>query len=220
MPVLSRCLSVLVGFLLAGCTGHIGDSGDGDGDGIVDNVGDNGTPQAPGAPSADGKYGIGATGIRRMTVWEYDNTLRDLLGDTSRPGAALLPEDVRAPFDNDFIAQETSKVLVEAAETLSAGVAARLVADVARRSSVTGCAPSGPADTSCLGAFIERFGRRAFRRPPRPESPPRCSSSPSASPRRRAMSGQVSRWRCGRCSSLRSSSTTSSSVHPRAKVAF
>ena len=54
-------------------------------------------------------------------------------------GAALLPEDVRAPFDNDFIAQETSKVLVEAAETLSAGVAARLVADVARRSSVTGC---------------------------------------------------------------------------------
>ena len=27
MPVLSRCLPVLVGFLLAGCTGHIGDSG-------------------------------------------------------------------------------------------------------------------------------------------------------------------------------------------------
>ncbi|HEX7465955.1 MAG TPA: DUF1587 domain-containing protein, partial [Usitatibacter sp.] len=163
-PTLSRCLWVLlVGFVLAGCKGDIGDVDN------VDGVDDVGRATPPGGLPVDGTLGIGATGIRRMTVWEYDNTLRDVLGDTSRPGAALLPEDVRAPFDNDFIAQETSKVLVEAAETLSANVAARLIADVPRRASVTGCQPSGPADTACLGAFIERLGRRAFRRPPRPE---------------------------------------------------
>src|SRR5882672_7386621 len=134
-PALSRCLWVLAGFLLAGCKGDIGDVD-------VDGVDDVGGVTPPGALPVDGSLGIGATGLRRMTVWEYDNTLRDVLGDTSRPGAALLPEDVRAPFDNDFIAQETSKVLVEAAETLSTGVAARLIADVSRRSSVTGCSPS------------------------------------------------------------------------------
>src|SRR5438067_13672524 len=42
---------------------------------------------------------VGPGGARRLSRVEYDNTLRDLLGDASRPGFAALPEDVHDPFD-------------------------------------------------------------------------------------------------------------------------
>ena len=156
MPRLSRCL--WVGFVLAGCTGDIGNIDNGDvGDSVGEN-GTNGTSHGPGAQSADGTLGIGPTGIRRMTVWEYDNTLRDLLGETSRPGAALLPEDVRAPFDNDFIAQETSKVLVEAAETLSANAAARSI----RRPAAARVGHRLRAQRPCRHFVPERFHRAVW----------------------------------------------------------
>src|SRR5262249_46073660 len=44
------------------------------------------------------------SGMRRLTSYEYDNTLRDLLGDSSRPSRTVLPTDVRTPFDNDWTA--------------------------------------------------------------------------------------------------------------------
>src|SRR5207253_9933795 len=96
---------------------------------------------------------------------EYDNTLRDLLGDTSRSGFAALPEDVHDPFDNDFNTQQASQALIEAAESLAEGAVVRLFADTARRDAVIGCKPAAPDDESCLKDFIARFGRRALRRP-------------------------------------------------------
>src|SRR4051812_35984239 len=66
---------------------------------------------------------------RRLSRVEYDNTVRDLVGDTSRPGFAMLPEDSHDPFDNDYNNQQVSAALVEAVETLAEGIATRLVAD-------------------------------------------------------------------------------------------
>src|SRR5439155_6637899 len=100
---------------------------------------------------------VGPGGARRLSRVEYDNTLRDLLGDTTRPGFAALPEDVHDPFDNDFNTQQPSAPLIEAAESLADGAVARLLADTARRDRVIGCKPAAPDDATCLGDFIARF---------------------------------------------------------------
>lgn len=109
--------------------------------------------------------GVGPSGARRLTRVEYDNTVRDLLGDETRPGFSRLPEDVADPFDNDYRTQEASAALVEAAEALAEDVATRAMADPERRAAIVGCTPTGPDDGACLRAFIRAFGRRALRRP-------------------------------------------------------
>src|SRR5690349_14135481 len=83
--------------------------------------------------------GVGISGLRRLTVHEYDATVRDVLGDDTQPGASSLPEDRRTPFDNDFAVQTASRVLVEGAETLARDISARAVADTARRELIVGC---------------------------------------------------------------------------------
>lgn len=103
--------------------------------------------------------------MHRLSRIEYDNTLRDLLGDGTRPGFARLPEDVHDPFDNDYKTQLVSGALIAAAETLATEVAARVIADPVRRDALIGCKPSGSDDHTCMDAFVRRFGRRAFRRP-------------------------------------------------------
>lgn len=109
--------------------------------------------------------GVGPMGVRRLTVVEYDNTVDDLLGDETRPGSALLPEDRLTPFDNDFTIQQASAPLIEGAELLAKEIAQRLIADAPRRTSVVGCLPDEPTDETCMRSFVQTFGRRALRRP-------------------------------------------------------
>jgi hypothetical protein len=104
-------------------------------------------------------------GLRRLTRDEYDNTLRDLLGDTTRAGSQRLPEDVTDPFDNDYRDQLSSGVLVETVEVLAEEAAQRALADPLQRGLLVPCTPEGPGDRACLAAFIQSFGRRAFRQP-------------------------------------------------------
>jgi hypothetical protein len=120
---------------------------------------------ACGQDSVDRVAGVGTVGARRLSRNEYDNTVRDLLGDESRSGFLKLPEDVLDPFDNDFTTQQPSGILVEAAETLAFEASARLMADPAKRDGVIGCVPTGASDTDCLRSFVVSFGRRALRRP-------------------------------------------------------
>jgi hypothetical protein len=120
---------------------------------------------ACGQDSVERISGVGVVGARRLSRVEYDNTLKDLLGDESRSGFAKLPEDVHDPFDNDYTTQQPSGILVESAETLAFEAAARLMADAAKRDAVIGCTPSGAGDLDCLRSFVTSFGRRALRRP-------------------------------------------------------
>jgi Protein of unknown function (DUF1588)/Protein of unknown function (DUF1592)/Protein of unknown function (DUF1585)/Protein of unknown function (DUF1595)/Protein of unknown function (DUF1587) len=138
-------LALVLAATAAGCQGDIGDGGE------------------PVGPSAE-ELGVGEMGMRRLTIHEYDSTLRDLLNDPTRPGAGLLPEDARTPYDNGWHGQIPSRVLIDAAETLALDVASRLVADDARRDAIVGCSPSGPSDEACLREFVTRFGRLALRR--------------------------------------------------------
>jgi hypothetical protein len=152
VPLKDRILSVssvmTAGILLlGGCTGAIGGPGS----------------SSSGSPS--GSLTLGPTGIHRLSRIEYDNTLADLLGDTSRPGFAALPEDTHDPFDNDYATQLVSGALIAAVETLATGASARLALDPPRRNALLGCTPTGAGDRDCLESFVRGFGRRAFRRP-------------------------------------------------------
>ena len=140
---LAGCLTLATA---AACVGDIGGGAHRDG---------------PKPPAVD----VGEMAMRRLSLRELDNSLLDLLGDGSRPAAALLPEDIKNPFDNDYREQLTSLVLVESIETLAVEAAGRLVADDERRDAVVGCAPASADDVVCMEDFVRRFGRLALRRP-------------------------------------------------------
>ena len=153
---------------LAGCRDDGSGSPTADGtsdDGGDDSGAESGSDDGSGTAPPTDVEGVGISGARRLTVHEYDNTVRDLLGDTSRPAASFLPEDRRTPFDNELSTQVASRVLVEGAETLARIVAASAVADADRRAIIVGCEPSGAGDETCMRTFVESHGRRMLRRP-------------------------------------------------------
>jgi hypothetical protein len=51
--------------------------------------------------------------VRRLTRFEYNNTVRDLLGDVSSPADALPAEELGNGFGNDAAAQSVSSLLAE-----------------------------------------------------------------------------------------------------------
>ncbi len=135
--------------LLVGCEGKIVGAGGGPGGGTASAT----------------SLKMGPTGAHRLSRDEYDNTLRDLVGDTSGEGFGLLPEDAHDPFDNNYLTQLASQSLINAAEQVATDVAQRLIGDPQRLQSVLPCTPTGAGDAACLKRFIESFGRRALRRP-------------------------------------------------------
>ncbi len=122
-------------------------------------------PDAPDPGAPDPAFVAAETAARRLSRAELDATLRDLLGDDTRPATRLLPEEEYAPFDNDYTKQAASSAFIDAVESMANDVADRLVADPARVARVLPCAPSGAADADCLRQFVTTFGRRALRRP-------------------------------------------------------
>ncbi len=135
-----------------------GTGGDGGG------AGEGGASEGGEVPAPD-DGGVGQMGMRRLSVDEYDNTVRDLLGDDTRPAAGVLPEDAVDPFDNEFAGQIASRPLIEGLEVLAVDISSRLLADVPRRDGVVGCMPMTDTDADCMAEFVARVGRRALRRP-------------------------------------------------------
>ncbi len=98
--------------------------------------------------------------LRRLTHSQYNQTVRDLLGDSSRPATRFPQEDFVNGFRNQIQAQSLSPLLIEAYSQ-----AAEKMAQSAMRGGDTrgliGCPPS-PA---CRSKFVRDFGLKAFRRP-------------------------------------------------------
>src|SRR5262245_26740056 len=109
--------------------------------------------------------------LRRLTHSQYNNTVRDLLGDHSRPADRFPPEDFVNGFKNQLRTQGMPPLLAEA----YSAAAEKLARNAFRAGDVnhlvpctppTGSAlPSGRRDTACRDQFVRRFGLRAFRRP-------------------------------------------------------
>jgi hypothetical protein len=103
--------------------------------------------------------------MRRLTHEEYDNTVRDLLGDTSAPGTKFPTDgDAHTGFDNEAAALSASPLLVENyADTAQSLVDAVMASD--KRKLVVACDLASQGMT-CAQASIAAFARRAYRRAP------------------------------------------------------
>ncbi len=118
----------------------------------------------PGGEPVEGDPG--AATLRRLNRTEYNNTVRDVLGDTTRPADSFPVDSAGVVFDNEVDVQTIPPVLVEeyarAAEQLAA---AALAGDSPERARIILCDPAGDAHDACARQIIGAFARRAFRRP-------------------------------------------------------
>ncbi|AKF11480.1 DUF1592 domain-containing protein [Sandaracinus amylolyticus] len=131
---------------LAGCEGTLLDGPTG-----PRGLGDRGG----GGPATCGTPAVAPSAITRLTRTEYDYAIEDLLGDTSRPAREFAPDDITTGFE---VGGAVSPLLVEQYLDAATSTAERATADL---DALTGCA----AGEACASEFIERFGRRAYRRP-------------------------------------------------------
>src|SRR5205085_11677508 len=102
--------------------------------------------------------------VRRLTHSQYDNTVRDLLGDFSKPARKFPSEDYVDGFKNQLRMQGMPPLLVEN----YGAAAAKLALNAFRIGDVNGlipCKPASAADVKCRDQFVREFGLRAFRRP-------------------------------------------------------
>jgi hypothetical protein len=164
----------MVGLLLCqACSGVVQDGAPGSAAGV---------PPRPGAMvgAGPGPAGVGgpapacqatAAGLavppaplRRLTRYEFNNTVRDLLGDATSPANALPAEEQGNGFGNDAAGQSVSSLLAEQYAVIAEGIAARATQTPGR---LAPCAASVTAATeeSCARSFIAGFVPRAFRRP-------------------------------------------------------
>jgi hypothetical protein len=181
MPETRRILANILANILAatalvalGCTGQVADNGSGN-PGGPGNPGGSGGPggrQPGGGPSVGGQpSGPDAPGFavfRRLNRAEYNNTVRDLLGDTTSPASTFPPDQDSAKsgyFTGGAVANADASHLLDATEALAAGAMGRLPTLLPCKA-----VPAAPADQdSCAKQFITQFGKRAFRRPLTPD---------------------------------------------------
>ncbi len=101
------------------------------------------------------------TPLRRLTRFEYDNAVRDLLGASLRPSSNFPVDEIADGFSNNALVLTVSSLhverYVEASELLAADAVTRL-------DELLPCETESLGETECAQRFAEEFGRRAFRR--------------------------------------------------------
>jgi len=99
----------------------------------------------------------------RLTVEQYRLTTEALLG-APLPAVELDPDTTPHLYASIGAARTTvSERLMAQLEVASRALTASVFADPLHRTLFVGCAPAD-ANDPCIGTFLERFGRRAFRR--------------------------------------------------------
>ena len=174
-PNPGRAQSILCLALLAGCHGVIGSqSGRGTGGaapGAGSTMGGGATTGSPGSGGGAGSDAVLAscptsvitpTPLRRLTRFEYANTVKNLLGVDPSPANDLPADEETDGFDNNAGVLTVSSLHAEKYVLVSEALAKAAVANVA---SLTGCDTTSKGEDACAADFAKRFGRRAFRRP-------------------------------------------------------
>jgi hypothetical protein len=167
--------------ILMSCTAQTSNPGHGDAPGAAASAG---SPSGPGALGSGGSSAVGSGGtsavgtglapncnninpgpslVRRLNRFEYNNTVRDLLGDTTAP-ANTFPEESKTKLglDNNASSLTVSPVLIEQYELAAENLAS---AAIAKMSTLLGCDPIAAGEEACGKSFISSFGQKAFRRP-------------------------------------------------------
>jgi hypothetical protein len=147
LPPLALTAIVGCGAFIGACTGKIG------------------SVPAPVAEVAEDACATGihpgGAPIRRMTRFEYNNAVRDLLGDATRPADTFVAEEEALGFNNQATALGVTSLLAEQYMNASEGIAERAAKDWKK---LLPCDPVKTGEDTCAGQFIASFGQKAFRR--------------------------------------------------------
>lgn len=105
--------------------------------------------------------------MRRLTRFEYNNSVRDLFGDTSSPARALPSEELGNGFGNDADTQSVSSLLAEQYSSVAEDVAQRATSSPQAMAKLDACTQSltQAAEPGCARSIIEKLGPLAYRRP-------------------------------------------------------
>lgn len=103
--------------------------------------------------------------LRRITRFEYNNTVRDLLNVTTSPANSLPGEEQGNGFGNDADALGVSRLLVDGYRTVAQQVAAQVTVDATAVDALTTCSPTVVGEAACRQTFLTSYLARAFRRP-------------------------------------------------------
>lgn len=102
--------------------------------------------------------------LRRLSSREYNNVVRDLLGDTSRPADRFVVDSYQNGYDNG-----SAGLVVQADQAMDYARAAEALAQTAVASRLgrllDGCSLATQGPDACLSAFLHGLAARAFRRP-------------------------------------------------------
>lgn len=140
-----------IALILAGCLGQAGGGGPGGGGNGGGNGGVGGV-QPPSTPSQ--------LALLRLTDTEYNNTVRDLLNDTSAP-ASSFPADPRGTSGFSQSTDQVSPIHVSRYMNAAEQLAATAVGSL---SQLAPCDTAAKGEDTCAQQLIDGFGRRAFRR--------------------------------------------------------
>src|SRR5262245_4562047 len=135
------------------CTGAIDPPGDGEG----------GSSGAGGSfdPS---KIKVHDSPITRLNRIEYNNTVHDLLGDTTAPATSFPDDPAIGLFDNNGLGLTIDGALFGHYEGTAASLIANaMVAGTSTRARLLTC---NPTSAGCTAQTVKAFARRAWRRPP------------------------------------------------------
>ena len=99
--------------------------------------------------------------LRRLTHFQYNKTVRDLLGDQGNLADQFPPEDFVNGFKNQYQSQSISPLLAEA-YSLAAG---KLAQNAFRSGDTHALIPCALSAIGCAEKFVASFGMKAFRRP-------------------------------------------------------
>jgi hypothetical protein len=109
----------------------------------------------------------GSAPLRRLTRFEYNNTVRDLLGDTTSPASVFPSELTGNGFANDALQQPVSTLLAQNYADAAAALAATATAnpEALGRLAPCGANVTTATEASCGRTIIETFVPKAYRRP-------------------------------------------------------
>ncbi len=140
--------------LLGGCLGSISEPGE-----DLTQGGSKGGKPGSGPPIGNIKEAVGASDqLRRLTQAEYNNTVRDLLGDTTAPASAFSPDEKALGVAiGGTVTNLLGEQFQDAAEALGTYAASNL-------SVLTSCDPSTAGEDTCAADIVDNWVPRAYRR--------------------------------------------------------
>ena len=102
--------------------------------------------------------------LRRLTHVQYDNTVRDLVGDRTRPARSFPEEDFVNGYTNQASSQAITPLLAEG-YAIAAAKLARNAFRYGDENRLVPCEPRSAVDRGCAESFLRGFGKKAYRRP-------------------------------------------------------